>query len=527
MKLLISLLILLLAFQNCSPLHFSTDDVGTLLSGVRNQDGQVFDGKLRILHHLVDGYTCEGHLVPESILIHDTDGVWTWIQNTPEKCAASQHAVEGALINYDESTKTAIYDGKTYVPPRPYNVSTSEDPNLGDVNLKDGVCADINGQCSLRAAVEQSAPTSLTEAVIVNVPAGTFTLTDAVALALEPDANLVQIRGAGMANTILDGASAKPHFEILTLSASKVSIENMTLQNGHDPFAINAASIQINPNQSFEANATAPTASVSISDCIFQGNDNGAGVIYVSPGAGSLQIHRTQFLNNSTVAVIQADHSNGLLVEDSNFASNGSSRGITLIKNTASVLIRNSSFSANYEALRFTDCSDCSFENISVYRNVANGIYLSTTDYQASYDVHIRQATLYDNVTLPFNGQINSDLSFGFKDARNTVIMTNSIVGMKVGSQFPACMSFTGYFQNLTATNSLFTDASCKQTGTGNLVGDPMLAAAADNGGLTPTLLPLAGSPAINAGSDAVCTAKDQRGVARPISRCDIGAVEQ
>ncbi|HZS62011.1 MAG TPA: choice-of-anchor Q domain-containing protein [Gemmatimonadaceae bacterium] len=63
---------------------------------------------------------------------------------------------------------------------------------------------------------------------------------------------------------------------------------------------------------------------------------------------------------------------------------------------------------------------------------------------------------------------------------------------------------------------------------------DPMLDQLADNGGSTLTRMPLAGSPAIDAGSPAVpgtggqsCAPRDQRGIARPIGRrCDLGAVE-
>jgi hypothetical protein len=62
---------------------------------------------------------------------------------------------------------------------------------------------------------------------------------------------------------------------------------------------------------------------------------------------------------------------------------------------------------------------------------------------------------------------------------------------------------------------------------------DPLLGALAFNGGPTPTLALLAGSPAIDAGIDAGCPATDQRGVARPFDgdgdstvRCDSGAYE-
>jgi predicted outer membrane repeat protein len=59
------------------------------------------------------------------------------------------------------------------------------------------------------------------------------------------------------------------------------------------------------------------------------------------------------------------------------------------------------------------------------------------------------------------------------------------------------------------------------------LAADPALGPLADNGGATPTRLPLAGSSAVDAGDDATCAPDDQRGVARPQGpHCDLGAVE-
>jgi hypothetical protein len=60
----------------------------------------------------------------------------------------------------------------------------------------------------------------------------------------------------------------------------------------------------------------------------------------------------------------------------------------------------------------------------------------------------------------------------------------------------------------------------------------PLLGMLGSNGVPTQTIPLLAGSPAIDAGSDAVCAAapvsgKDQRGIARPYgAHCDIGASE-
>jgi predicted outer membrane repeat protein/parallel beta-helix repeat protein len=63
--------------------------------------------------------------------------------------------------------------------------------------------------------------------------------------------------------------------------------------------------------------------------------------------------------------------------------------------------------------------------------------------------------------------------------------------------------------------------------GVGNLDEDPLLGLLADNGGFTQTMALGAGSPAIDAGDDANCTATDQRGVTRPQgAACDIGAYE-
>ena len=57
---------------------------------------------------------------------------------------------------------------------------------------------------------------------------------------------------------------------------------------------------------------------------------------------------------------------------------------------------------------------------------------------------------------------------------------------------------------------------------------DPLLLPPANNGGPTPTLLPAAGSPAINSAIGCPTPAEDQRGVPRPVgAACDIGAVER
>lgn len=66
-------------------------------------------------------------------------------------------------------------------------------------------------------------------------------------------------------------------------------------------------------------------------------------------------------------------------------------------------------------------------------------------------------------------------------------------------------------------------------TGSSLITGNPLLGALGNNGGPTPTMVPLAGSPAIDEGSDTATNqfATDQRGYPRRVgAHVDIGAVE-
>ena len=76
--------------------------------------------------------------------------------------------------------------------------------------------------------------------------------------------------------------------------------------------------------------------------------------------------------------------------------------------------------------------------------------------------------------------------------------------------------------------NNLSSDGSCDFSASGDLLNaDPLLGPLNDNGGPTPTMALLAGSPAINAGNNDTCLATDQRGVTRPQGdTCDIGSFE-
>lgn len=527
LNLALSICLCILLFQNCTFSHFAPKDAGPAFSSVRSNDGQVFDGKLRILHHIVDNYTCEGHNAPESILMRDENLAWHWIKNVPAKCGSEEKIVTAGVV-FDDATKVAVFDGLQYLPPKPYFVVASEDPNLGDANPFDGICADANGKCSLRAAVEQAAPTALTTPVIVNVPAGTYPLSAELNIwLLSKDVFGVTVRGEGATNTILDGGGKSIHFYVRSVTAAPVSIEKMTLQNGLDTQAVRGSSIEIGPSFYGDPDHSYIDSNVSISDCIVQNNSNGV-AIFAHDGSGTLQIYRSKILNNDNHGV-QLEASKGLLIEDSFFSKNNS-RAVVVEKNVAAVSIRNSTFLQNYEGVNFFDCKNCVIENSTFVANATNGLMVATSTAgvtDPSLNVQIRQATFYNNATQanPLH-LLSSNLSISFANPANAVVMTNSILAIPSTGTQPNCMK--GLNGNIQASYNLVTDATCSLMGLGNITGDPLLAPLADNGGPTLTMLLQAGSPALNAGPGALCTPTDQRGVARggTAQSCDLGAVE-
>jgi uncharacterized repeat protein (TIGR01451 family) len=101
----------------------------------------------------------------------------------------------------------------------------------------------------------------------------------------------------------------------------------------------------------------------------------------------------------------------------------------------------------------------------------------------------------------------------------------NTIIAGNTAPVGPNC----GSVAMLTSDHNLSDDATCMFTDQGSRQNvDPKLAPLTANGGETDTMALLAGSPALDGGTNAGCPPADQRGVTRPQGpNCDIGAFEQ
>ncbi|HET9519039.1 MAG TPA: ricin-type beta-trefoil lectin domain protein, partial [Actinoplanes sp.] len=152
----------------------------------------------------------------------------------------------------------------------------------------------------------------------------------------------------------------------------------------------------------------------------------------------------------------------------------------------------------------------------------------------------IRDSTVHGNKTQSFGGAVfgENHRSYNVTYADNSA---DNMGGAFYGGGFEA---YNTVFAGNTAKNSWGFAQNCHSTGTGDNVlqwptprpggdspciagtisADPRLAAPADNGGSTLTMLPAADSPLLGAGQG--CGPTDQRGTARGTGACDLGAVQ-
>lgn len=331
-------------------------------------------------------------------------------------------------------------------------------------------------------------------------------------------------------NSAVEGAGIDVEGGALTIS-SVVFINNHASDNGGG-IRSSAGSLQVT-GSTFYQNSVA---------------GEGAGVYTSVP----TQITRSKFtLNKSTgngAAISQDGGAAPLDIDRTTFYRNVSkSWGGAINNQLGAITITNSLFQSN------TSIGGGAMNNDGGTLNISGSTFannLATTDIDgggaiwASIPTTIVNSTFYSNIAQ--NGQGGGVSS----DGSSMNLLNDTFFGNQAprGGNISATTG-TIYLQNTILSNgsptncaviwgrlisqgsNLSSDSSCRHSLTA--VGDmlaraPLLGPLSYNGGLTPTMIPQAGSPAINGVRNACPPpSTDQRGIARPRgTRCDIGAVE-
>lgn len=232
-----------------------------------------------------------------------------------------------------------------------------------------------------------------------------------------------------------------------------------------------------------------------VTNSIFNNNHatNYGGAIYVT--GGSLNVTNTKFGSNSANAggAIKTYDSTAA-ISNSTFSNNSADNGGAGIFNdvNSTLTVSNSTFSGND-----------AYWGGGIASSASTLIVLSST----------------------FSGNIIITEGGGINVASGSFILKNSILANSTGGA--DCRMDVPMGTN--THNLIENNSGC---GTPVSTSDPLLGPLASNGGITRTFALLPGSPAIDAGDDANCSAApvngfDQRGELRPYgAHCDIGSYE-
>ena len=291
------------------------------------------------------------------------------------------------------------------------------------------------------------------------------------------------IDGTGQ-NVTISGGNAARVFTVK--SGATLSLVGLTIREGKDASSMGGGAILANGGN------------VSINNCLFADTSaiiGGCVMVY----NGALTVKNGTFSGcSASLGGAITGYDAAMTVSDSTFSMNDA---------TSSAIADGSGGAIYAEGGALT------VSNSTIHRNSADSNGGGIAGDNAT--VSVINSTFFNNTA----GVAGNSLE---RSGSGSMTVVNTILYNRLGGANCAG-SITDGGHNLS-----YSDSTCPGTHS-----NPLLQTLNSNGGLTFTMLLGKGSPAIDAGNDAVCAAapvnnRDQRGVARPQgAHCDIGAVEQ
>lgn len=432
--------------------------------------------------------------------------------------------------------------------------STADD---GDTSVGDGSCATAQGECTLRAAIQE-----------VNALAGMDTITFSVSGAIMLDSALpdlssdININGPGVANlTVQRGSNGL--FRIFTVtSGATVNISGLTISNGRAPDGTGDGSSNGTPGQ--DGGGIKNSGTLNLTDVRVSDNQAGEG------GCSCAQLklggrggHGGGIFNEGTLTILNSSIANnraGTGGSGNVFTSGGGQGGYGGgIYNAGSLSIAASTVSENRSghaggfggkaglgAGVYSSGTSSSITGSTISTNsigacpnpdiIFNGNPTSCGGHVAfGGGVYTETDVTVSNSTIVFN---NADEGGGIYRNGGTTKLRNSIVARNTAATGPDARStITSEGFNLIQSTNGATITESLNAGT-NLTGvDPNVGPLAPNGGPTDTHSLRFDSPALDKGNNFGVTT-DQRGLTRPVDLAnftnaatgdasDIGAYEQ
>lgn len=441
-----------------------------------------------------------------------------------------------------------------------------------DATVGDGICADANGDCSLRAAISEANETA--EADIITLPAGEYILS---ILGIDDDLNLegdldirtsLTIQGEDSTTTIIKFPTGNERIleipaiaTLMDVKIDRVSFIREPEDNFLGGIEVSNSGTTLHLTNSVIANfsqgLTIISATAIIEDSKFINTSRSGSLSRGITNTGKLSVYRSIFSQNTSSrgAGIYNSTTKSMLIMDSIFTDNVAEHGAAIntlgtafIYNTVftnniasrypqiheggaiyntqgSLTIYNSTFNGNK-----ADRGGAIYNNgdLNLYNTTLSGNSAFTGLFDEGGGIYNNWGTKLNlnNVTVTANNAREGGGLYILSSDSVEINIYNSIIAgnyaeVGVDCNDPGNKIVSGGNNLIGNTNNCL-----KFTELGDLVNvNASLDALNNNGGLTHTHALQSGSLAINVGNPATCIGYDQRYFPR-VGTCDIGAYE-